>query len=76
VEHVPKGIALPTRAVGGVCAQDVVKGDKVAIAESFYGLGVVANNYGIGANFVLGKCDSYLHFQIPLLFLGAACGGA
>ena len=67
VEHLPKGIALPARAVGGVCAQNVVKGDQVAIAESFYGLGIVANNYGVGANFGLGKCDSYLHFQIPFL---------
>jgi hypothetical protein len=54
----------------------VVKGDQVAIAQSFYGLGIVANNYGVCANFGLGKGDSYLHFQIPVLSLGAACGGA
>jgi hypothetical protein len=65
VEHLPVSIPLPAWTVGGICAQDVVKGDKVTIAQSFYRLGIVANNYGVRTNFGLRKRDSYLHFQIP-----------
>jgi hypothetical protein len=65
VEHLPEGVALPAWPVGRVCAQDVVKKDEVAVTESFYGLGIVAYDYGVCANFGLWKGDSYLHFRFP-----------